>query len=349
MRPSRRDFLGVMMAAGCAPALGEHAWALAAAAAAESSGAGEQGPELDREALNFWQHAHLARTKARGQGEDPTTLAMGGARVPEFIIYTQDEGFRVASEIPDKELLGLGDVRVGVQVEAFKPSGDDKLEFTNVKTGTLRIDLEQGKPQSTLMDALVWSAVAALAPDKEGKLPPLSEMKFDPGSMWGKARSIPVPDGGGYWTWNFFVQKKDSLFGRIAQFMGAAAKFTPVLGLPALAVTAMRGFNKFFSYLAASGHSKWLFQAASIPVVATKEMRQQPEYANGVPIRTADYIVVPRGHLKRFGDEMQKYELRRGVIVPRGTKPHEIFDAASSVLPDVTYLTLSMAVRHIAS
>ncbi len=173
-------------------------------------------------------------------------------------------------------------------------------------------------------------------------------MKFDPATTWGKAQSIPVPGGGGYWTWNFFVQKKDSIFGRIAQAIGAAASFTPVLGLPALAVTAMKGFNKFFSYVAANGHSKWLLQAASIPVVATKEMRQQPEFANGVPVRTANYIVVPRGHLKRFGDEMQKYELKRGVVVPKGTKPHEIFEAASSVLPDVTYLTLSMAVRRSA-
>ena len=53
-------------------------------------------------------------------------------------------------------------------------------------------------------------------PDKAGKLPPLAELKFDPATTWGKARSIPVPGGGGYWTWNFFVQKKDSLLSRIS-------------------------------------------------------------------------------------------------------------------------------------
>jgi hypothetical protein len=97
-------------------------------------------------------------------------------------------------------------------------------------------------------------------PDKAGKLPPHAELKFDPATTWGKARSIPVPGGGGYWTWNFFV-----------------------------------------------------------------EVRQQPEFANGVPVRTGDYIVVPRGHLKRFGDVMKNYELKRGVVVPKGTKPHEVY------------------------
>jgi len=56
--------------------------------------------------------------------------------------------------------------------------------------------------------------------------------------------------------------------------------------------------------------------------------------------------VVPRGHLKRFGDVMKNYELKRGVVVPKGTKPHEVYDAASATLADVTYLTLSMGVRR---
>ncbi len=88
------------------------------------------------------------------------------------------------------------------------------------------------------------------------------------------------------------------------------------------------------------------FKPASIPVVATKEVRRQPEFANGVPVRTGDYTVVPRGHLKRFGDVMKNYELKRGVVVPKGTKPHEVYDAASATLADVTYLTLSMGVRR---
>ncbi len=76
------------------------------------------------------------------------------------------------------------------------------------------------------------------------------------------------------------------------------------------------------------------------------EVRQQPEFANGVLVRTGDYKVVPRGHLKQFGDVMKNYELKRGVVVPKGTKPHEVYDAASATLPDVTYLTLSMRVRR---
>jgi hypothetical protein len=346
MKSSRRKFLGTLAAAGCVPAVGERAWTLVSAAMAETTATPEQSEEFDRDALDFWQHNHLTRRKARGQSEDPTALAMGGARVPEFLLFTPEDGFRVASEIPDKELYALGDVRISLQVEAFKPSGEDHQEFANLKTGALRIDLEQGKPQNALMDALVRSAVAALNPDKAGKLPPLAELKFDPATTWGKARSIPVPGGGGYWTWNFFVQKRDSLLSRISQLVGAAAKFTPVLGLPGLAVTAMKAFNNFFGFVQANARSNWLFQAASIPVVATKEVRQQPEFANGVPVRTGDYIVVPRGHLKRFGDAMKNYELKRGVVVPKGTKPHEVYDAASATLPDVTYLTLSMGVRR---
>jgi molybdopterin biosynthesis enzyme len=88
------------------------------------------------------------------------------------------------------------------------------------------------------------------------------------------------------------VQKKDSLLCRISQLVGAEAKFTPVLGLPGLAVTAVKAFSNFLGFVQANGRSNWLFQAASIPVVATKAVRQQPEFANGIPVRTADCIVV---------------------------------------------------------
>jgi len=123
VKPSRRKFLGTLVAAGCVPAVGERTWTLVSAAMAETTATPEQSEEFDRNALDFWQHKHLTRRKVRGQSEDPTALAMGGARAPEFLLFTPEEGFRVASEIPDKELYSLGDVRIGLQVEAFKPSG----------------------------------------------------------------------------------------------------------------------------------------------------------------------------------------------------------------------------------
>src|SRR5712692_7004484 len=88
------------------------------------------------------------------------------------------------------------------------------------------------------------------------------------------------------------------------------------------------------------------FKPLASPLWLPKRWRRQPEFANGVPVRTGDYIVVPRGHLKRFGDVMKNYELKRGVVVPKGTKPHEVYDAASATLAGVTYLTLSMGVRR---
>ena len=43
---------------------------------------------------------------------------------------------------------------------------------------------------------------------------------------------------------------------------------------------------------------------------------------------------------------MKNYELKRGAVVPKGTKRHELYEAATAALPDVTYLTLSMGVRR---
>jgi len=338
MSSSRRDFLSLLAAGGAAPFL--PALRLAAAQLPQSSPQSLADPKT----MQFWQE-HLVA--AHPGGRPQVTTAKDDNRHPEFAAFDKDNGFRIATQIRDTQLLDRGDVAVSLRVLAFKPAAEDLAEFANIQTGSLRVDFQQTRAQSG-HDPLVWTAFAGVQPDAKGKLPGLQNTSFNPGTTWGQQQDILLPGGAGLWGWNFFVQKKESLWCQVVAHLASTAdKVVPLFGFPALAISGVAGFNQLFGFLVAQSHkSKFLFQTFSDPAVATKDARQDAQYADGLPIASGvHYIIVPRKHLQAFGEQMGKHEVMSGVVVPSGTKPHEVFEAARDAMKDVTYLSLAVSVK----
>ena len=48
-----------------------------------------------------------------------------------------------------------------------------------------------------------------------------------------------MPDGIGFWTWNFFVKHKEGVWGNLLSFVHKSQLYVPLLGLPAIAVSAL--------------------------------------------------------------------------------------------------------------
>ena len=202
MSSSRRNFLSLLAAGGAAPLLPS---LKLAAEQLPQSGEGV----ADVKTMQFWQKDILsARTDSKSRG----MWSADDSRHPEFAVFDKDKGFRVASQIHDAELLDKGDVSVSLRVLAFKPATEDLAEFANIQTGSLRIDFQQAHARASSQDPLVWTAFAGVQPDSKGKLPSLHNTGFNPGTTWGQQQAVLLPGGAGLWGWNFFVQKKESLW-----------------------------------------------------------------------------------------------------------------------------------------
>ncbi len=337
-----------MLAAGSAvPLFSAPLLAAMAHAAPQNPADTSAETDVDQETRRFWMQDirnSTARSTTRGGGAP----GVDEDAHPEFTIYKPDTGFRSPNQVQDAELLDKGNVSVTLRVLAFKASKADEQHFKNIQTGSLRIDFQQTAAQKAGRDPLVWSAFGAVQPSSTGALPALQSTSFNPGTVWGTQQSVPLPGGAGLWGWNFFVQKKESLWcSLISYILKDVAIVGPVMGFPALAVQALNTFNQFFGTVVTQAYkSKFLFQTVSDPTFATKDARQDAAYTDGLPlVNQSHYVIVRRGQLKPFGDQMGKHEIQNGVIVPQGTKGQDVFEAAKETLPDITYLTLALSVK----
>ena len=63
-------------------------------------------PTIDEDVMKFWTQQVRRDTLQRGGPEEPQDETL----LPEFLIYTDEHGFRSISEVPDTELAAEGDV-----------------------------------------------------------------------------------------------------------------------------------------------------------------------------------------------------------------------------------------------
>jgi len=339
----RRDFIGSVFAGTCLPA---NAFSLfsgilqdAGTAGTQQSGSESADDFLDDATIKFWKsEVRTERSRAASGLPDP-------GRVPEFLVHTDDDhGFRSISEIKDKELLPSGDASVSFWVNQFKPSAKDLESGRKLRAASLRLDLQQQKPMVPILGVFSWSVMAAIFSKKASSLPPISNLSLDNGA---KMQNVPLPGGTGKWTWNVFVQHESSPLSRFIKFaLQEAEKFSPLLSLPAITTPTLQAVDKIYSYWQAKASSKWLFNSRDIDVCATAEGRAQLDPASAVPLVRGTYILIPQSHLPQFKSIQNQLTIQRGVIVPKGTDPKEVFVAANKTLPDLTYVTVNVNVAN---
>jgi hypothetical protein len=333
MSANRRDFLAASsVSCGGLSVLG--AW-LSPLALAQTA------PEaLDQETLAFWTGEVRKPSEAFARG---LRLQGGPQFQPEFVYYDEARGFQAPGDIDDAQLPAKGSMNVSVRVQRFRPSLRSKATFESVQGGSLRVDVKQTTPMPGLSEALAWTAVAALVPTSESKLPDLKNLTFDPGESWGRLHQIPLTNGLGFWSWNFFLKRKESLWGQFVSIFRQADKVViPLLGLPAIAATALTAVDKLLGWIQANGRSDWLFKSADSPVYATLEGKAA--VGQGLPLKTGQYLEVPRDQLSTFGGARRSLELRDGYLVGKGTDPFDRPKDAAAQLPDVDYLSLFVKV-----
>ncbi len=300
--------------------------------------ASPQAASSDQSSFDFWTQD--IRNPA---SDEHGVRAVGSAPRASFVYYDERAGFVAGSDIGDEGLRDTGDLNVLVNVDHVRPSLADQGRFANLEGASLRIDVQQGAPLPSLGERLAWTAIAGFLSENK-KLPALKEMTFDPGTAWGKLQSVPLPGGGGRWTWNFFLQRRK---GRWMQILEAIRRsrgvLTPIFGLgfPAIAITALTTVDSIVAEMTKDERTEWLFQSPDVYFYATKHARDGLE-GSKLRLKNGMYVIMPSDKLSAFGKEQSRLTVKDGLIVPKNTSGLDVEAAAKDVIPDITYLTVGV-------
>lgn len=343
MKLNRRDLIASLSSAGVFSAMTSLGLSRDAFGQNSSSqdAANPQSSEEHQTNYDFWNEN--IRNPDAGASR---SISPNAAPRAVCIYYDKGRGFVTGSDIGDVGLPDRGDLSVLINVDHIRPSVGDQARFANLDGGSLRIDMQQATPLPGLTERLAWSSIAAFLPDK-GKLPPLKDMTFDPGTTWGKLQTVPLPGGGGRWTWNFFLQHRKSrwmqLFDTIRSNTGLLAPILG-LGLPAIAITALNTVDKIVGGLTKDANTEWLFQSSDTYVYATKEARDAFE-GSKLRLKQGMYVIVPSDQVASFSKQSAKLVVKDGLIVPPETSSLDVIDAAQHTMTDVTYITIGVTAK----
>lgn len=339
MSTPRRDFMKSALALGALPAFLPEAMERAA----QQTGAPPFQP--DKGAVDFWNGFLRAQTLPVAKVPGRTRGGLSGMDREPFFFHYDKRGFVPAMEIPVTDLQPEGDVTVSLNIAALRPAVEDQATFERLQSAQLRLDVLQGVPIVDVLDTLAWTAVAVLHPGSNNKMPPIQNLSFDPATSWQKMQNIVLPKGQGRWAVNLYAQKKDGLFAQTVQALTKeVSRWAPVLGLPGISLTALQSFNAFYGIF--HTRPEYLFQSNPVPIFGTQSALKASGSDRVLPLRTGTYVLVPMAHADKLTtDKLQTYELKQGLIVPKNTAAVDVYKAAGSLEPDVTYATIEAVVK----
>jgi hypothetical protein len=341
MAMTRRDLAKQLVGAGGVAALLAHPGvAEALSEAFQQSAAAPEG-----NSAAFWgsftetqPHARNMFHKAPGTDSD---------RQVNFLHYSDTAGLRYSEQIQPTELPDIvGDVTASVNVGGVRLSKEDREKFSQLKSAQLRIDLLQGQRMYNMIDPLAWMALAAIFPDKGGSLPALQNLSFDPASSMENMSQIVLPGGLAHLAVNVSMMHRESPFFSILNTLAVdTSKLAPILGLPAISVTALTGFSKLYGIL--ESRTTFLFQARPQIAYTTKDSRAKASTTIGMNLPAGDYVLVPQAHTEDLKPYLDKLKLVNGYLVSKDAPTtSSVYEQAQNAAPDISYLTMNVGIKQ---
>jgi len=375
MSASRRSFLQQTILTGGLMGLLESSSTRSALAeemmAAAQAGDGTGGHTAPHDSQNFWDAFgavadtpstnHPAGVGGRGlfRKTDPAAAANPSGASDRLVDYyhyytdpkTKETSLRLATSIDSNELLDHpGDISANVSVEGFHMAGEDREKFNQLQSAQLRLDMVQN--QSLLpeyLDTMAWMSLAGLFPDSTGKLPPLQDMSFNPSSGSQKMSAMVLPGGSGQMAVNLSMTHKESTFYLVIKNLtNEVGRFSPLIGLPAISVTALKGFCNLYG--AMEQRTTFLLNSMPKAAYATQLARQLAQTSSGLNLVPGDYVLVPNAYSSELTPYLDKLDLRQGYLVPKSSSTTtSVYDLAAATKPDITYLTASIGLKPLTT
>jgi len=343
--------------------------ALAEELMAAAAQAGD-GPTAPHDSKNFWDSfgevadapsAPPAGVHGRGLFKKPnadTAANPSGAsdRLVDYYHYyvdpkTKDATLRLATSIDPTELLDHdGDITASLSVNGFHMAGEDREKFNQLQSAQLRLDMVQNKSlMPEYLDTMAWMSLAGLFPDSSGKLPPLQDLSFNPSSSSQKMSQMVLPGGSGQMAVNLSMTHKESTFYVVIKNLtNEVGRFSPLIGLPAISVTALKGFCNLYG--AMEQRTTFLLNSMPKAAYATQLARQLAQTSSGLNLVPGDYILVPNAYSAELTPYLDKLEMREGYLVPKGSpKTTSVYDLAAATKPDFTYLSANIGLKPLTT
>jgi len=324
--------------------------------------AGDSAASAPHDSKNFWDAFGAAADGTAGGPEgirrrgltrkQPDNPSGASDRLVDYYHYyvdpkTKESTLRLASSIDTNELMEHeGDISASVAVNGFHMANEDRDTFNKLQSAQLRIDTVQNQSlMPEYLDTMAWVSLAGLFPDASGKLPPLQDLSFNPGQGSQKMSSMVLPGGSGQVAVNLSMTHKEStLYAIIKGLTNEVGRFSPLLGLPAISVAALKGFCNLYG--AMEQRTTFLLNSLPKSAYATQLARAAAQTNSGLNLVPGDYVLVPNAHSKELTPYLDKLELREGYLVPKGaSKTTSVYDLAASLNPDITYLSTNIGLK----
>src|SRR6185437_5719122 len=366
MSTSRRTFLQQTLITGGLVALFESDSARGALAEEmKAVSGGDSAVDAPHNSQSFWDTfgavADGTHTPAgigtRGlKRKEPDNPSGASDRLVDYYYYyvdpkTKDSTLRLASSIDTNELLDHeGDISASVAVNGFHMAGEDRDTFNKLQSAQLRIDTVQNQSlMPEYLDTMAWVSLAGLFPDSSGKLPPLQDLSFNPAQGSQKMSSMVLPGGSGQVAVNLSMTHKEStLYAIIKGLTNEVGRFSPLLGLPAISVAALKGFCNLYG--AMEQRTTFLLNSLPKSAYATQLARAAAQTNSGLNLVPGDYVLVPNAHSKVLTPYLDKLEMREGYLIPKGApKSTSVYDLAASLNPDITYLSANIGLKPLTT
>jgi hypothetical protein len=316
-------------------------------------------PNIDAKAYSFWSDFLSSDAEPIvGIGEHVRGGGSSGADSdqPIFLHYGPD-GFKNAAELDVNKLLTAGDVIVGVNTSTVKVGEEDQKTFQRLQNAQIRVDVAQKKGILPILEAMSYTVVAGMH-SLEAKSPAKSKSKASEKSpstvqnisassdeAWQKMQNIPLPAGEGRWALNLEAQRKDSLFYKVLQeVVREGGQFAPMIGLPGIAMSALKSFNIIYGALHAG--TVPVIKGNPVRVFATQEAVQRtgaPGSVTGILLQSGTYVLIPAKQMPPM-DQLKNLTVMQGRLVPPKTASTELDAAAADTLKNVTYVTFDVEV-----
>ena len=344
MKLSRRsvlqDLAGVW---GLAALLARPGVAEALSAALQAS----QAVPADQEPGNaaaFW--STFLQKQPEGRGLFHKTPGMDEDRQVNFLHYSATKGLRYSEDVHRTELPNYpGDVAANLNVGGVRLSKADQQAFEDKRSAQLRVDLLQGQRMFDMIDPLAWMALAGIFPTRAGKLPPLQNLSFDPGTSMESMNHIVLPGGVAHLAMNVSMLPRESPFmAVINRLVTDTSKVAPILGLPAISVTALSGFSKLYGMM--EDRTTFLFQSRPQMAYTTQQARAAADTTIGMNMPAGDYVLVPQVQTDQLQPYLNSLKLVNGYLVNKKAPANSsVYEQAQNTEPDISYVTMHVGVK----
>jgi hypothetical protein len=350
MALSRRNFLADASVFGMLAALLPEIAASQSMVAAQSSSAA-QSPEGDtpHDSYGFWNgffdsvNPYSQTYGNKNVTRGPSDLLPDPKAQTQYLHYDSDKKrLRYASDIDKDELLDHdGDVQVSIAIAQYRPGEGE----ANLKASQLRLDTTQIKPYMNIVTPLAWSAIAAITPNRAGKIS-LDELGFRSVQATQGTSKILFTKGTGKLAVNISKAAQQSMFIKALNVMIEGAKTAaPMVTLPAISVPALSTFTEALSYW--EDRTRFIMSGNLIQAVATQQAVEDPEREpQYIGLVSGDYLMIPARHVEELSKQIPSLDLIQGYLVTKDADPNvPLVQRAQAAVPGVTYATMRVGVQ----